>query len=236
MHEPHVQHTLVILQRVKSDLPAVTPTHFHERIDQLLESAKVEPDITLAELEDAMITVLHDVWPYVRAYREFHERHRHELGGKLLLQRIKQELRGTLQKYFKDGGSYADLYFGRASHLFPHTYHDELHSLLIDLDGEIKRHVHQAICSHEKHAYERRVQELSDEYDLLFGHVQALKRLADQEDDPHLSSEINEHVRGIEHGLAFLGPHPDFEHVSSAHEHFEGRAREKKMKVFHRTV
>lgn len=228
--QPIVGHTLVIFQKMHDSLPPLVPDTLRDALAEELASYHDDTEVNIGDLESTMAHHAHALWPYQRAFYEMQCAHENEVGHKLLLQRVSRQARSACVTFFDDGGTFHDVYCGKAMHLFPIDDRPRVVELLVELKNEIKKHVIQLIHTHQKSAYETRVQELQKVVDMMRGHLDTLNELADCEEDyPELADEIRAHVQAVEHGLMYLGPHIQHDAVARAPEYFAGRREEKKM-------
>jgi hypothetical protein len=102
---------------------------------------------------------------------------------------------------------------------------------LIEVKNEIRATAVQAIKSTEAGRFEARVAEFQNIFSRIEATLHHLERMADEEQEhPHLASEIRAQIRGFEHGLCFLGPEADVGAICLAPEYFGGRKREIKVR------
>lgn len=230
--QPLVGHTLVIFQKMHDSLSPLVPDTLRDALAEELASYHNDIEVNVAGLESTMAHHAHALWPYQRAFYEMRCTHEEDFGCKLLLQRVPRHVRSACEAFFDEGGTFHDVYCGKAMHLFPIDDRPRIAELLIELKNEIKKHVVQLIHTHQKSAYETRVQELQKIVDVMRGHLDTLHELADCEEDyPELADEIRAHVQAVEHGLTYLGPHIQCDAVARAPEHFAGRREERKMRI-----
>jgi len=232
MSLPTIRHTLELFKRIFSSPPPLTPDDVREKVAKTLEKVSQNTDMSLAELEDAMIEVGQLAWPYMQAFEELYRAYEREMGEKLLLQKASLNIRKKYSLFKNTGGTFQHLFVGSGSSLFTHDERVELAKLLIDLRKEIRDYTRQAVLSHDRQRYEEKIAEHEDIFHEITEHMRDLRDMAGEEKHKYQSDDINNHVRGFEHSMVFLGPQLDIQEVRNAREHFEGKQEERRKRGY----
>ena len=229
---PTNQYTAELLERMYFNLPPLIPESVVSGLKVAMADVEADGGKPVSDIEDVIIVFSKKIWPYMQAFEELCHRYEEELGEKLMTQKASYVLRRAFDRYQQTGGTWRALYTGATAPLFTPEERVELHQLLVDIRCDVRAFAHQAAVMTDRTWYEERV----GYYQELFGRIQTqldtLRDLAESEvDQPQLAAEINDHIRGFEFGLAKLGPQFDYEALCNAHEHFQGRKKDFKIRV-----
>lgn len=232
MQSQIIQHTLAIFERMYNNLPPLVSLEVVENMAAAIEQIRSNYDLTLEELEDTMIVFGKKVWPYMRAFEELYHVYEGQLGERLFLQKVSPALLRSYEVFKTTDGVWRDLYSGAAMHVFTSADRLELHGVLVDVKCDIRAFAAQAVITTARAKYETRIQEFKEILDDIELRLQSLQRLSDEEPaHPGFAAEIREHIRGFEYSLAYLGPQINYRAVCSAHEHFQGRKLELRVRI-----
>lgn len=229
---PTNQYTAELLERMYFNLPPLVPESVVIGLKTAMADVEADGGKPVSDIEDVIIVFSKKIWPYTQAFEELCNRYEKELGEKLMSQKASYVLRRALEHYRQTGGTWLALYSGAVASMFTPEERVELHQLLVDIRCDVRAFAAQAAVMTDRAWYEERV----EYYQELFGKIQTqldtLRDLAESEiDHPQLAAEIQDHIRGFEFGLAKLGPQFDYEALCNAHEHFQGRKRDFKIRV-----
>lgn len=230
MHEPSVQHTLFIFERLFEDLPPLVPETIRRDMGSALEQMRHNFTLQLPELEDTMIVFGMKIWPYRKAFDEFYNMSESELGESLLFHHVSPKLKKRYQEFLAYGGTYRDLHAGKPAMFFSLEDRGELCGALVDVARDVRAHTAQLVLGADEKRYEERIVEFQLILDDLEKRLDTLRLMAeDEQEHPELAAEIRAQIRSFEYGLCLLGPSHSYEAVCSAEEHFVGRKQEKSM-------
>lgn len=230
MHHPQTKHTIDIFKHMAGNLPPLLPDEIKKEVVHALEHLENDYTIGLEEVEDVVIGLGKKVWPYWKAFDEMLVFHQSKMGEKFLEGKMSLELKKKYKLFKEHGGDYHDLRAGGPAAFFEPEERQKLSEILVDVDNELRRYVCQAVLSSERKKYEDLIIELQGVLDDIEKRLDYLRIVAeDEEEHPHLASEIRGQVRAFEFGLCLLGPRTMTHEVENAKEHFEGRKREKRM-------
>lgn len=227
-----IPNTLNIFRRLYDYLPPLVPEDVRSDMKEALEQLENNPHLTIAEVEDTMISFGKKIWPYRKAFHEIADVYEGKMGETMLLNSLPKALQKKYGAFIAHGGTYRDFVAGSAlTEFFEPEERTALSEVLVALRQHIFEHARQAALSTQKDVYLKKIaefQQVQAEIESVFEHLHAL---ADAEQEhPELATEIRTHVRGFEYGLAALGPQPTLEQVTGSIDYFAGRKEFKKMR------
>ena len=232
MQSKAILHTLAIFERIYNNLPPLVPGEIVENMAAAIEQIRSNYSLTLGELEDTMIVFGKKVWPYRRAFEELLQVYECQIAEKLFIQKASPAVRRSYEIFKTTGGVWRDLYSGAVAHVFTVEDRPGLHGIIVDVKCAINAFAAQAVVTIDRAKYEAQIEEFKEILSDIELRLQSLRRLADEEQEhPQLAAEIREHIRGFEYGLACLGPRVDYAAVCNAHEHFQGRKLELRVRI-----
>lgn len=227
-----IKHTIKIFERMYNNLPPLIPEKVQNDMYTALEQVKSNPHLSEEELERTMIHFAKQIWPETQAFQEFYNSYESHMAEPAFIQKLPPMLRKRYQEFIDAGHTYNELKKGLRLHLFADHERILLHQLIVDVTCDIRAFAYQAITHRDRERYEERVEEFGQILNHIEEQLDDLRALADNEQEhPQLASEIREHIRGFEHGFAFLGPRVDYAAVCNSHEHFQGRKQHLKMRI-----
>lgn len=232
MQKTSIEHTTDIFERMYDNLPPLIPEKTRNDMYIALEQIKGNRELPEEELEHTMIHFAKLVWPEMQAFQEFYNSYESQMAETAFIQKLPPMLRKRYQEYKDAGHSYGELNRGLNLHFFADHERILLHQFVVDVTCDVRAFAFQALTHSDRVRYEERIEEFRE----ILAHIETqlddLRELANNEQEhPHLASEIREHVRGFEHGFALLGPSVDYQAVCQSHEHFQGRKNYLKMRV-----
>ncbi len=226
------EYTTKLLERMYFNIPPLVPRNVVAELQTTLNDLTVDHNRSALDIEDLIITFGKLLWPYTQAFEELCGRYEAELGEKLLRQKASYGLRRTYEHYVQTGGTWRALYTGAIAPLFTAEERIELHQILVDIHCDVRTFARQAALINDRTWYEERVAHYHELSGRISSELQHLRELAESEtDEPTLASEIQGQIRGFELGLVKLGPQFDYDALCRAHEHFQGRKRDLKIRV-----
>lgn len=222
-----MQSTIELFHHLADSLPPVVPSRVVRHLAQAIKRAESDPSLAVEHVEDMMIAVGYEVWPYSQAYRDFLNLYEAKLGEHFFLPKLSPSAQSRYQEFKLYGGTLRDLHSGRPADFFSAEERAKLCAALVDFQQDLRQYVDHQILTTEKKIFMARVQE----FFVLLKDIQArlaeLKHLAAREQNhPALADQINAQVRAFEYGLCNLGPALDYSAVCAAPEYFNGRGRE----------
>ncbi|MFH1286742.1 MAG: hypothetical protein ABII02_03240 [Candidatus Magasanikbacteria bacterium] len=220
-------HTIEIFSRLFNLVESVLPEKLHADMEKALESLRTDLSLTMDEVEDTVILFGKKAWPYRKALGEFVSAHEAHHGEDIFIAKLSRDLAKRYRLFNEQGGSFRDLHSGNNIVFFTSAERIALCSVLIEVKKEIRTHVIQDIKSARTKEFGKRVQEFQEIFSSIEDELAHLVGMADEEQEyPHLASEIRSHVRGFEFGLSLLGPETRYEAVCRAADHFHGRKKD----------
>jgi len=228
-----IQHTIDIFERMYNNMPPLVPRDVVEKMGQALEQVKANHDITEDQLESTMIIYAKKIWPYNQAFQEIYKSYESHMAEDMFMQKLSGMLKSRYLEYKAAEHGWIDIK-KESSQFFTPEERVELHRHIVNVTCELRAFAYQAVTHNDKKLYEDRIDEFSDILEHIELQLDALREVAEHEaEHPMLAHEIKEHVRGFEHGFAFLGPKVDYAAVCRAEEHFKGRKRHFKKRANH---
>ncbi|MDO8626158.1 MAG: hypothetical protein Q7K39_01720 [Candidatus Magasanikbacteria bacterium] len=222
-----MQSTVELFRHFIKSLPPLVPESLFARANHALEHVENDPSVTLPEVEDTMIEFGYELWPYIRAYREFLSLYEAKLGEHFLLPRLSPALAERYHNFKVCGGTLRDLHSGNGAQFFSDEERGELCAALVGLTADTRRYTDHQLKSADRQKFLERVAEFKILISDVANRLGSLLALADSEQDhPTLASEIRQRVRAFEYGLCYLGPALDYAAVCQAPEFFHGRRHE----------
>lgn len=230
MHKKDVKHTIDIFEKMAQNLPPLLPDAIKKEVEHGLEHLQNDASLSLDDVEEVVISLGKKVWPYWKAFDEFIDLYEGKLGEKFLLGKLPLEMKKRYKEFKEYGGGYRDLYSGHPAEFFTYEERLLLCEALVDVDGDIRRHVAQSVLSTNKEKYQDRIVEFQTILDDIEKRLDTLRLMADDEGEhPQIAEEIREQVRAFEQGLCLLAPHTRYEAVCSAEDYFDSRREHKNL-------
>ena len=223
MHHPAVKHTLTIFERTYNNLPPLVPKDVVDEIDRHVTSLQSDYDVTLPELEDVMIKLGKQVWPYIQAFEEVYKIYEDKLSDRLLEQKASHGVRKKFQTFKEMGGSFRDVYHGSVHDMFEDEERQELAELLVDLKADVRQHAMQAAISHDRETYEEKIEHYGEMIEEINEVVDDLHNLANEEEHEGFAKDVRDRARAIEQSLVFLGPKMGMDEIRTSREYYEGK-------------
>ncbi|NCO04799.1 MAG: hypothetical protein GW939_01470 [Candidatus Magasanikbacteria bacterium] len=234
MHNPAVQHTLTIFERLCNSLPPLVPETVVQDIEGAYEQMLHNYSLSLDDLERTMIVFGKQIWPYRRAFDEFLSLAEGRMGEVFLRGIFSSSLKKRYNDFALHGGTYRDLYAGAPVSFFTSEERVELCEALVLVRTQLEAHTRQEVLTTEKKWYEQRILEFQAILDDIEKRLDTLRTMADSEQEhPSLAAEIRQHVLSFEYGICALGPHVKHEAVCEAEEYFVGRKKNKQLFQLH---
>lgn len=219
-----LEHTIALCEHLYDDLPPLVPSEIKENMEKAMDQMKNNINLTLEEVENVMIFFGKQLWPYRQAYKEFYNVYEGMLGEKFFVRKLWPQLKTKYIKYTEQGGTYRELHRGKDLSFFSHEERAEFSMALVDVERDIDNYCRQTVSSTDQYRYEQRVQEFQKILNDIESRLGALREMSQIEGEhPELVAEIEQQIKGFEHGLCLLGPRTDYDEVKNAKEHFEGR-------------
>lgn len=226
MHHPAVQYTLSIFERMHDYLPPLVPADIVALFEQNFNDAQTRHEIKLEELEDIMSHIGKQVWPYMRAFEHIYQHHAEKMGEQILHQRASHPLRQKLHMFKEMGGTFDDVYHGRAAEMLDHDERTELMRLLVELKYDIRKHATQAVFSQDRNQYEEMVEKYGKMVEEINTVLDDVKKFVAELDHDGLKQDMYSHLRSCDHGFAMLGPRMGDDAIRNIQSHYEGRRDE----------
>ncbi len=232
MQKTSLHHTTDIFERMYNNLPPLIPEKTRNDMYTALEQIQANQTLSEEELERTMIHFAKLVWPETQAFQEFYSSYESQMAEATFTQKLPPMLRKRYQEYKDAGHTYDELTRGLYLDFFADHERVLVHQFVVDVTCDVRAFAFQALTHSDRVRYEERIEEFRE----ILAHIETqlddLLELANNEQEhPHLASEIREHVRGFEHGFALLGPRVDYAAVCRSHEHFQGRKKYLKIRV-----
>lgn len=228
MNHNDIQHTLYIFQKMHDMLPPLVPANVSESLVTALRQAQKKGDISLVELEDVMIELGKQTWPYMRAFEDMSRIYERDMGHKLLTQRASHGLRKKVDMFTEMGGTYHDISSGGTHDMFEHQERAELMEHLVDLKHDIRKHATQAILSHDRERYEEKVGKYGKMVTEINELLEDMRQFAHEEAHERVADDIHSHARSIDLQFAHLAPRVDVVEVRQLPEYYRGKHEERR--------
>lgn len=228
MKEIHTtQHTIAIFRHLYEFVFGVLPAALQEEMKHALEHITNDPELTRKDIEDTMIVFGKKVWPYRKALQEMIELHEGSVGEQFFRSALSRRMQKRFAEFLEHGGTLRDIHSGAPAHFFSSDERIELNHALVDMHQHLRAYVVQHLKGIGRREFDARVKEFTTILTELETELDHIRDMADNaQEHPLVAREMREHVRGFEHGLAFLGPEYTSDEVTRAREHFQGRKQE----------
>lgn len=216
--------TLNIFRIFHRDLPSLFPVDRRAKIAEVLTRLENDSDLSVAEVENALVAFGYEAWPWHRAKKHFWQRAWDKLAEHFFVPKLSSSLREKYEDFVLCGGTLRDVHAGVPVNYFDVDERRELIDALTQLENDLARHVETQIVGSEKEQFLRLVDEYRLVADKIKGKLVELRMMAQAEDEhANLAREINEKVKLFEHGWCYLAPESDYRDVCEAIEFFKGR-------------
>lgn len=227
-----IEPTINIFERMYANLPPLISEKVQKDMHLALEQVKCNPDISVEELEHTMIHFAKLVWPEMQAFQEFYNSYEARMAESIFVQKLTPMLRTRYNEYKTDKHTFKELQRGLHMNSFLDHERATVHELMVDVVCDIRAFAYQAVAHDDREHYEERIREFRKIRDEIELQLDGLRSLAEREQEhPQLAAEIREHIKGFEHGFAFLGPSVDYQAVCESHVHFAGRKQYLKVRI-----
>lgn len=232
-----MESTIQLFSHLVDHLPPLLPDDLSYRIRKELKNIQTEPT-TLEKLEEKMIQVGYEIWPWHQAFREFLRLTEDQMGEEFLLVHLDRNLQKKYYEYRQLGMSWQDIHTGRTASYFVEDDRIAIAQALVATHRAVRDFATRAVVGMKRDNYLKKVEEFRKILVKIKDGIDRLRDLAIAENDhPMLANEIVERVKSFEHGLCLLAP--EFEHaeVDQAHEFFVGRKQElNRLRGIHETI
>ncbi|MCX6779902.1 MAG: hypothetical protein NT034_01845 [Candidatus Magasanikbacteria bacterium] len=232
-----MESTINLFAQLVDNLPPLLPDDLVYRIRKELKNIQSEPT-TLEKLEEKMIQIGYEIWPWNQAFREFSRITEEKMGEQFLLSHFGDSLQKKYYEYRTLGMSWADIHTGRTASYFSEDDRVLITQALIATHRAVKDFTTREVVGMRKESYLKKVEEFKKILTKIKDGLRGLRDLAAHESDhPMLANEIIERVRSFEHGLCLLAPEFEHEEIDRAHEFFVGRKQElNRLRGIHETI
>lgn len=228
MHQPIVHHTLSVFKHLTDKMPPLVPDDCEKAARETYLQCCENHDLSLSELENHIILFGKKIWPYRKSFDEFYNIHEYNLGEQFLLGVLPVNLKKRYSEFKEYGGGFQELHHGSAADFFNVDERNILYISIIKIKEDIRRHAIQAVVTHERPHYEKRINWFKEKLEDIEKRLHNLHMMADKETDhPSLVAEIKEQIKAFEHGLCMLGPAHSYNEICDAESYFAGRKRDK---------
>ncbi len=233
----NMESTISLFAQLVDNLPPLLPEDLVYKIRRELKSIQTEPT-NLEQLEEKMIAIGYEIWPWSQAFREFEKMTEEKIGEEFLLSNLNLGLQNRYREYRQLGMTLHDIHSGRAASYFNDEERLEMTRALIEMDNAVRDFATREVVGMKKNSYLKKIEEFKNILEEIKGGLGRLRGLAEKESDhPMLANEIIERVRSFEHGLCWLAPGFDHEEVGRAHDFFVGRKQElSRLRGIHNTI
>lgn len=218
------QSTLNIFRIFHRDLPVLFPVDRRAKIKEVLTRLENDSDLSVEEVENALVAFGYEAWPWHKAKRHFWSRAWDKLAEHFFVPKLSLALKEKYGDFVLCGGTLRDVHAGAPVDYFDSDERRELIDALNQLENDLARHVDTQITGVEKEQFLRLVDEYRAVADKIKAKLVELRKLAQGENEHlNLAREINEKIKLFEHGWCYLAPEPDYRDVCEAVEFFKGR-------------
>lgn len=225
-----LKHTLALFERLVVQVPPLVPEDLKQNISQALEQAQSNMRLSVDQLEETMIYFGKQLWPYREAFLEFYRLAESEVYEKFLLKKLSFELKNKYQAYLDSGRTFRDFHNGKDFHFLSKEERGELCNILILVNKDVWNFTVQRVLGLDNERYKKRIKEFQKMLKDIEKKIELLHEMADSErEHPELVTEIREHIKNFEYGIALLGPKLNYEAVCVSEDHFEERRIQKKL-------
>lgn len=232
-----MESTIQLFAQLIENFPPLLSDDLAYRFRKELKNIQSEP-INLEQLEQKMVQVGYEIWPWNQAFREFLRLTEQKMGEEFLLAYLSDDLKKKYFRYSQLGMSWQDIHTGRAASYFEEEERIIIAEALVSAHQSIRDFTVREVVGIKKEKYLNKVEEFKGILTKIKDGLGKLRDLATSEGDhPMLSNEITERVKSFEHGLCLLAPEFDHEEVGQAHEFFKGRRQElNRLRGIHETI
>ncbi|HAT03540.1 MAG TPA: hypothetical protein DCS29_02060 [Candidatus Magasanikbacteria bacterium] len=231
MRRPAVQHTITIFEKIHRDLPPLVPEDIIQEMGRYLKSLQTNSDVSLLELEQVMIDMGKQIWPYMQAFGDIYRVYEDKLAEKLLAQKASPMIRDKYHMFKEMGGSFRDLYHGSVHEMFDENERGELVELLVDLKEDIRKHAIQATMTHDQELYTQKIEEYGKIIHEINSVIKDLHALANEEEHEDFARDIHGRAHAIGQSLIFLGPKMSIEEIRGSHDYYKGKKEDRRMRI-----
>lgn len=233
-----MQSTLQLFQHLYDHLPPLFPSDIAQKMQEAIVEFEERNDVSVEEVEKAMIKFGYEAWPYNKAYREFYLIAEDKLGEQFLVPRLSLPVQEKYLHYKTLGMTLRDLHSGRPAEYFSDEERGELCEALVAMQIDLCSFTDREVVGTKKKQYLQKINDFKDLLENIKKHLDSLRKLADKEGDHQmLADEIRARVENFEHGLCLLAPELDYEAVCQSVEHFQGRKKDlNRLRGIHETV
>lgn len=228
MHQPIVHHTLGVFKLLTDKMPPLVPEDCEKAAKETYAKCCEDHNLSLPELENHIVSFGKQLWPYRQSFGEFCNIHQNQLGEKFLLGVLPLDLKKHYSEFKEYGGGFDALYHGSAADFFSPEERDILYSSVLRVKDDVRRHTIQAVVTHERPHYEKKIAWFKEKLADIEKRLQNLHLMAANENShPSLVAEIKEQIKAFEHGLCLLGPSHHYNEICDAEDYFVGRKLDK---------
>lgn len=232
-----MESTISLFAQLVDNLPPLLPEDLVYKIRRELKNIQAEP-VSLSQLEEKMIEIGYEIWPWSQAFREFEKLTEEKIGEEFLLANLNPSLQNKYFEYLNLGMTLKDIHSGRTASYFNDEERLEMTQALIEMDILVREFATREVVGMKKENYLAKIEEFKNILLEIRSGLERLRHLAEKENDhPMLANEITERVRSFEHGLCWLAPSFDHEEVARAHDFFVGRKQDlNRLRGIHNTI
>lgn len=228
--------TLELFTHLTKDLPPLLPDEVLLHIRKNSKTVKDSKDIK--EIENTMVAIGYQIWPWRQALREFVKTHDEHKGEKYFLGYLPEYLKNKFHEYQHLGLMWKDFISGKTAHYFNEEDRILLVEAIINYKNDIKKLVEREVVGLKKNEYLKKV----DDYKNLLKKIQfqlnGLRQMAKNEPShENLAAEIMAKVEAFEHGLCMLAPEIHHSELEEYENFFLGRRKDlNRLRGIHETV
>lgn len=203
MPPPHF-HTLALLKLLldKAEHTLFPP----ERLAQLrAEYDKIATDhaLTQAQIEQTIVRLGKEIWPYAEALEELFRRHGKERESKMVCEKLAPELCTKYQDFLAKGSALSDFRHGATIELaFSPEEKLELSSAAVDAHAEVLREIASTCRADRKNECEEVIVEHKEKLARVEKKLAVLKTLAQKSEK--WQAEINDKIQTFERAFGYL--------------------------------
>jgi hypothetical protein len=232
-----MESTIQLFGHLVDNLPPLLPDDLVYLIRKELKNIQLEP-VILSALEQKMIQIGYEIWPWSQAFSEFLHLVEEQVGESFLLAHLSTNLQNKYQEYKQFGMHWREIHAGRSANYFDQEERLELCRALVETRQAIYEFAVREVVGMKKENYLNKVEEFKQVLQSIKSNLDRLRDLAQmQNHHPMLSKEIMSKVEAFEHGLCLLAPEFSPEEVDKAHEFFIGRQQElNRLRGIHETI
>ncbi len=232
-----MESTINLFAQLVDNLPPLLPDDLVYRIRKELKNIQNEPT-SLEKLEEKMIQVGYEIWPWNQAFREFSRVTEERMGEDFLSAHLNEDLQKKYNEYRQLGMTWIDIHTGRTAAYFSEEDRINIVEALVATHQAVKDFATREVVGMKKELYLKKVEDFKNILVKIKKGLDGLRDLASTESDhPMLANEIMERVRSFEHGLCLLAPEFEHEEIVQAHEFFVGRKQElNRLRGIHETI